>query len=76
VHLEPNGYAFVPFSVRSHSCVGKPALKILHDLGNEVAGPGKVTGASFVAVALREVSIGRILEIISCVVLVLERCPG
>jgi hypothetical protein len=60
VCVEPNGYAFVPFSVESYGRLGKPAMKLLHDLGDEVAGPGGVTRASSVAGALRELSVGLI----------------
>jgi hypothetical protein len=56
--VEPNGYAFVPFSVESYGRLGQPAMKLLHALGEEAAGPGGVTRASFVAGALRELSIG------------------
>jgi hypothetical protein len=53
VRAEPNGYAFVPFSVESYGCLGKPAMKLLHDLGDKASGLGGVTRASFVAGALR-----------------------
>jgi hypothetical protein len=33
-------------------------MKLLHALGDEAAGPGRVNRASFVAGALRELSIG------------------
>jgi hypothetical protein len=33
-------------------------MKLLHVLGDEAAGPGGVTRASFVAVALREIRVG------------------
>jgi hypothetical protein len=49
-------------------------MKLLHDIGDEVARPGGVTRASFVAGALRELSIGPIRRIISCIVL--ERLPS
>jgi hypothetical protein len=55
---EPNGFPFVPFSVESYGRIGQPAIKLLHALGDEVAGPGGVTRASFVAGALRESSGG------------------
>jgi hypothetical protein len=54
--VEPNGYPFVPFSVESNARIGQPAMKPLHALGDEAAGPGGVT--SFVAGALREISAG------------------
>jgi hypothetical protein len=38
--------------------IGQPAMKLLHALGDEAAGPGGVTRVSFVAGALREVSVG------------------
>jgi hypothetical protein len=56
--VEPNGYGFVPFSVESYGRLGHPAIKLLHDLGEEAAGPGGVSRSSFVAGALRELSIG------------------
>jgi hypothetical protein len=56
--VEPNGYPFVPFSVESYGRIGQPAMKLLHALGDEAAGPGGVTRASFVAGALREISFG------------------
>jgi hypothetical protein len=56
--VEPNGYPFVPFSVESYGRIGQPAMKLLHALGDEAAGPGGVTRASFVAGALREISVG------------------
>jgi hypothetical protein len=48
----------VPFSVESYGRIGQPAMKLLHALGDEAAGPGGVTRASFVAGALREISVG------------------
>jgi hypothetical protein len=39
---EPNGYPFVPFSVESCGRLGQPAMKLLHALGDEAAGPGGV----------------------------------
>jgi hypothetical protein len=60
VRVEPIGYAFVPFSVKSYRCSGKSAMKLLHDLGDEAAWPGGVTRSTFVAGALRELSIGLI----------------
>jgi hypothetical protein len=56
--VEPNGFPFVPFSVESYGRIGQPAMKLLHALGDEAAGPGGVTRASFVAGALRETSVG------------------
>jgi hypothetical protein len=35
-------------------------MKLLHSLGEEAAGPGSVSRASFVAGALRELSVGLI----------------
>jgi hypothetical protein len=55
---EPNGYPFLPFSVESYGRIGQPAMKLLHALGDEAAGPGGVTRGSFVAGALREISVG------------------
>jgi hypothetical protein len=56
--VEPNGFPFVPFSVESYGRIGQPAMKLLHALGDEAAGPGGGMGASFVAGALREISVG------------------
>jgi hypothetical protein len=56
--VEPHGFGFVPFSVETYSCLGQPAMKLLHLLGDEAAGPGGVTRASFVNGALRELSVG------------------
>jgi hypothetical protein len=47
-----------PFSVESYGRIGQPAMKLLHPLGGETAGPGGVMRASFVAGALREISVG------------------
>jgi hypothetical protein len=55
---EPNGYGFVPFSVETYGQLGHPAMKRLHDLGEEAAGPGGVSQSSFMAGALRELSVG------------------
>jgi hypothetical protein len=40
---------FVPFSIESYGRIGQPAMKVLHALGDEAAGPGGVTRASNVA---------------------------
>jgi hypothetical protein len=56
--VEPNGYPFVPFSVESYGRIGMPVMNLLHALGDEAAGPGEVTRGSFVAGALREISVG------------------
>jgi hypothetical protein len=56
--VEPHGYGFVPLSVVTYGRLGQPAMKLLHSLGDEAAGPGGVTRASFVNVALRELSVG------------------
>jgi hypothetical protein len=56
--VEPNGYAFTPFSIESYGRLGQPAMQLLHALGDEASGPGGVTRASFVAGALRELSVG------------------
>jgi hypothetical protein len=37
---------------------GHPALKLLHDLGEEAAGPRGVSRSSFVVSAVRELSVG------------------
>jgi hypothetical protein len=59
--VEPNSYSFVPFSVESYGRLGQPAMKLLHSLGDEAARPGDVSRDSFVAGALRELSMGSIL---------------
>jgi hypothetical protein len=41
--VQPNGYPFVPFSFESYGRIDQPAMKILHALGDEAAGPGGVT---------------------------------
>jgi hypothetical protein len=64
--VEPNGYCFVPFSVESYGRLGLPAMKFLHELGDKAAGPGGVLRSSFVAGALREISIGLIPENFFC----------
>jgi hypothetical protein len=56
--VETNGHLFVPFSVESYGRIGQPALKLLHALGDEAAGPGGVTRASLVAGAFWEISAG------------------
>jgi hypothetical protein len=56
--LEPNGYEFVPVSVESYERLSQPAMKLLHTLGEEAAGPGGVLRTSFVVGALRELSVG------------------
>jgi hypothetical protein len=44
--------------VESYGRLGQPAMKLLHQLGDEAAGPGGITRASFVAGTLRELSVG------------------
>jgi hypothetical protein len=61
-------FPFVPFSVESYGRLGQPAMKLLHALGDEAASPGGVSRASFVAGALRELSIGCVGETFSCTV--------
>jgi hypothetical protein len=56
--VELNGYTFVPFSMESYGRLGQPAMALLHRLGDEATGSGEVSRASFVAGALREISIG------------------
>jgi hypothetical protein len=50
--MEPHGYGSVPFSVETYGRLGPPAMKPSHLLGDEGAGPGGVTRASFVNGAL------------------------
>jgi hypothetical protein len=56
--VEPNGSGFVPFSVETYGRLAHPAMKVLHDLGEEAAGPGGVSRSSFMAGALKELSVG------------------
>jgi hypothetical protein len=56
--VEPNGYGFVPFSMETYGRLGQPAMNLLHQLGDEAAGSGGVTRATFVSGALRELSVG------------------
>jgi hypothetical protein len=58
--VEPNGYGFVQFSVETYGWIGQPAMKLVHDLGEEAAqaGPSGVSRSSIVAGALRELSVG------------------
>jgi hypothetical protein len=46
--LEQNGYESVPVSVEVHGRLSQPAMKPLHTLGGEAAGPGGDSRASFV----------------------------
>jgi hypothetical protein len=66
--VEPNGYSVVPFSVESYGRLGQPAMTLLHSLGDEAAGPGGVSRASFVAGALRELNVGLIRGNSYCIV--------
>jgi hypothetical protein len=56
--VEPDGYGFVPFSVEAYGSFGQPAMQLLHQLGDEAAGTGGASQASFVLGALRELSVG------------------
>jgi hypothetical protein len=56
--LAPNSYDFVPVSVESYGRLSQPAMKLLHTLGEEAAGPWDASRASFVDGALRELSVG------------------
>jgi hypothetical protein len=60
--VEPTGYSFVTFSAESYGRLGQPAMKLLYSLGDEAAGLCGVSQASFVAGALRELSVGLIRE--------------
>jgi hypothetical protein len=55
--VEATGCSIVPFSVELYGCLGQPAMKLLHLFGDEAAGPGGVSRASFVAGAMRELSV-------------------
>jgi hypothetical protein len=56
--VEPYSYGFAPFSVETYGRLGQLAVKLLHSHGDEAAGPGRVTRASVVHGALRELSVG------------------
>jgi hypothetical protein len=56
--VEPNGYGLLPSSLETYGYVGQPAMKLLHVLGDEAAGPGGVTQVLFVAGTLQEPRIG------------------
>jgi hypothetical protein len=56
--VEPNSFPFVPFSMESYGRLGQPPIKLLHELGDEAAGPGRVDWASLVAGALRKLKAG------------------
>jgi hypothetical protein len=54
-----HGYSFVPFYVEeTYGRLGQLAMTLLHMPGDEAAGPGGVTRASFVQGDLRELSLG------------------
>jgi hypothetical protein len=55
--VEPNGYGSVPFSVETYGRLGHPAMKLLHDLGEERT-QRCVSRSSLMAGALRELSVG------------------
>jgi hypothetical protein len=44
--------------METYGRLGQPGTKLLHDLGEEAAGPGGVSWSSFVVGALRELSVG------------------
>jgi hypothetical protein len=56
--VEPNGYVFVPSSVESYGRLGLPAMMLLHELGEKPLDLQVFSRASFVAGALREISVG------------------
>jgi hypothetical protein len=58
VGVEPTSYAFLPFSVEWYRRPEQPAMKLLHQLGDEADGPGGVAQASVVAGTLRKLSVG------------------
>jgi hypothetical protein len=41
--LASNRYSIVPFSVESYGRLGQPAMKLLHELGDEAADPGGIS---------------------------------
>jgi hypothetical protein len=56
--VELHGYGFESFYAETYGRLGQPAMMLLQLLGDEAAGPGGVTQASFVHGALRELSVG------------------
>jgi hypothetical protein len=55
LRVELNGYTCVLFSMESYD---QPLMALLYRLGDEAAGPGGISRASFVAGTLREIGIG------------------
>jgi hypothetical protein len=56
--LEPNGCEFVPVSAESSERLSPLAMKLLHTLGDEAAGPEGGSWSSFVEGAPQELSVG------------------
>jgi hypothetical protein len=66
--LEPNGYPFIPFSVETYGCLGKPAISFLGQLGLEAKEAGrKVSKSGFVAAAIRALVWGCAGETTRCI---------
>jgi hypothetical protein len=57
---DPDGFSFVPLAVEPYGRLDQPAMKHLHLLGDEAAGPGGVSRASFMAGTLQELGVGLI----------------
>jgi hypothetical protein len=74
VRVATSGYEFVPISVEPYGRLSQPAMKLLHTLGKEAAGPRGVSRALFVEGALRELSVGLVRGNISCIGRLLGNC--
>jgi hypothetical protein len=70
--VEPNGYPFVPFSVESYGRLGQPAMKLLHSLGDEAAGPVGSRGHPLLQALCASLALGCVGAISSCTMLVWE----
>jgi hypothetical protein len=55
--VDPHGHPVVPFSEATYRRLTRPAMELLHKLAEQVAGPGGVSRASFVAGALQALSV-------------------
>jgi hypothetical protein len=69
--VEPNGYTIVPFTTESHGRLGVPAMKLLHDLGDEAASP-RTHPISLMLVLWRGLCVNLVLD---CVVAIVP-CTG
>jgi hypothetical protein len=57
VELNRYTFEFVPFSMKNYGRLGQPAMALLNQSWDKATGTGGVSWASFVAGALREISI-------------------